>query len=153
MAKTIERKKTETIEQTKEQFFTYKSNNQPFQANILNGYMAEAIEPGKDMIFLDEEKASLTVELIDEGADWSLVAEQAEQYVKASSKDGHVEKITWTKGAHLNGSDVYKSAIEDGEVYVFVVKNEPAMRLTIFIQQPNELDAFLQMAETIERID
>ncbi|SFA50124.1 hypothetical protein SAMN05216169_102331 [Anoxybacillus pushchinoensis] len=153
MAKTIERKKTETNEQTKEQFFTYKSSNQPFQANILNGYMAEAIEPGKDMIFLDEEKASLTVELIDEGADWSLVAEQAEQYVKASSKDGHVEKITWTKGAHLNGSDVYKSAIEDGEVYVFVVKNEPAMRLTIFIQQPNELDAFLQMAETIERID
>ncbi|EMT47434.1 hypothetical protein [Anoxybacillus flavithermus] len=153
MAKTIERKKTETNEQTKEQFFTYKSNNQPFQANILNGYMAEAIEPGKDMIFLDEEKASMTVELIDEGADWSLVTEQAEQYVKASSKDGHVEKITWTKGARLNGSDVYKSAIEDGEVYVFVVKNEPAMRLTIFIQQPDELDAFLQMAETIERID
>ena len=153
MAKTIERKEAETGEQPKEQFFTYKSSNQPFQANILNGYMAEAVEPGKDMIFLDEEKASMTVELIDEGADWALIAEQAEQYVKASSKDGHVEKMAWTKGTRLNGADVYKSAIEGGEVYVFVVKNEPAMRLTIFIQQPNELDAFLQMAETIERID
>ena len=153
MAKTIERKETETSEQPQPSFFTYKSSNQPFQANILNGYMAEAIEPGKDMIFLDEEKASMTVELIDEGADWSLIAEQAEQYVKASSKDGTVEKMTWTKGTRLNGADVYKSAIEDGEVYVFVVKNGTPMRLTIFVQQENELNPFLQMAETIERID
>lgn len=153
MAKTIERKETETSEQPQPSFFTYKSSNQPFQANILNGYMAEAVEPGKDMIFLDEEKASMTVELIDEGADWSLIAEQAEQYVKASSKDGTVEKMTWTKGTRLNGADVYKSAIEDGEVYVFVVKNGTPMRLTIFVQQENELNPFLQMAETIERID
>ncbi|KIQ93538.1 hypothetical protein LH47_02403 [Anoxybacillus thermarum] len=151
MAKTIER--TETSEQPQQSFFTYKSSNQPFQANILNGYMAEAVEPGKDMIFLDEEKASMTVELIDEGADWSLIAEQAEQYVKASNKDGTVEKMAWTKGTRLNGADVYKSAIEDGEVYVFVVKNGTPMRLTIFVQQENELDPFLQMAETIERID
>ncbi|MBA2879226.1 glucose/arabinose dehydrogenase [Anoxybacillus kamchatkensis] len=153
MAKTIERTETETSEQPQPAFFTYKSSNQPFQANILNGYMAEAVEPGKDMIFLDEEKASMTVELIDEGADWSLIAEQAEQYVKASSKDGTVEKMTWTKGTRLNGADVYKSAIEDGEVYVFVVKNGTPMRLTIFVQQENELNPFLQMAETIERID
>ena len=153
MAKTIERTETETSEQPQPSSFIYKSSNQPFQANILNGYMAEAVEPGKDMIFLDEEKASMTVELIDEGADWSLIAEQAEQYVKASSKDGTVEKMTWTKGTRLNGADVYKSAIESGEVYVFVVKNGTPMRLTIFVQQANELDPFLQMAETIERID
>lgn len=156
MAKTIKRTantENETSEQPNEPFYTYKSSNQPFQANILNGYQAEAVEPGKDMIFLDEEKASMTVELIDEGADWSLIAEQAEQYVKASSKDGTVEKITWTKGTRLNGADVYKSAIENGEIYVFVVKNGTPMRLTIFVQQANELDPFLQMAETIERID
>ncbi|WP_461200607.1 hypothetical protein [Anoxybacillus sp. TBDG-1] len=153
MAKTIQRAETETSEQPNESFYTYKSSNQPFQANILDGYQAEAIEPGKDMIFLDEEKASMTVELIDEGADWSLISEQAEQYVKASSKDGKVEKITWARGARLNGADVYKSTIEDGEIYVFVVKNGTPMRLTIFVQQTNELDPFLQMAETIERID
>ncbi len=61
--------------------------------------------------------------------------------------------MTWTKGTRLNGADVYKSAIEDGEVYVFVVKNGTPMRLTIFVQQENELNPFLQMAETIERID
>ncbi|MBE2917733.1 hypothetical protein [Anoxybacillus flavithermus] len=153
MAKTIQRTETETSEQPNESFFTYKSSNQPFQANILNGYQAEAVEPGKDMIFLDEEKASMTVELIDDGADWSLIEEQAEQYVKASSKDGTVEKVTWTKGTLLNGADVYKSAITDGEVYVFVVKSGTPMRLTIFVQQADGLDPFLQMAETIKRID
>ncbi|GMB07929.1 hypothetical protein [Thermolongibacillus altinsuensis] len=136
-----------------DQTFLYKSSSQPFQARVINGYKAEAIEPGKDMIFQDENKASMTIEILDDEADWALVSEQAETYVKESSKDGNVETMTWQEGNKLKGADVYQAQTKDGAVYVFVVKSVP-MRLTIFTTgEQKDLSPFLTMAETIERID
>jgi hypothetical protein len=140
-------------EKANDETFLYKSASQPFQARIMNGYKAEAIEPGKDMIFQDENKASMTIEILDDEADWALVSEQAESYAKESSQDGNVETMTWQEGNKLKGADVYRTKTEDGAVYVFVVKTMP-MRLTIFTtNEQTDLSPFLTMAETIERID
>ncbi|MGX1981972.1 hypothetical protein EDD69_101242 [Thermolongibacillus altinsuensis] len=140
-------------EKANNETFLYKSSSQPFQARVINGYNAEAIEPGKDMIFQDENEASMTIEILDDEADWALVSEQAETYVKESSKDGNVETMTWQEGNKLKGADVYQAQTKDGAVYVFVVKSVP-MRLTIFTTgEQKDLSPFLTMAETIERID
>lgn len=142
---------TLNIEEKQETAFLKESDTQDYSLYVLEGYELTGEEPGKDVLYLNEDDANfMRIEYLTD-TDKESQEEIAIEQLKAVRDN--IEKIepaaseSWLANASIHGVEK-----ENEKVLSYIIpQGDRLLKLTIFTKKDNDYsDPFLKMAETIE---
>lgn len=151
----MEKKLTYTIngEEKEETAFLKESDNQYFSLYVLENYEFTAEEPRKDMLFSkDDSSIFMRMELLNNTVNMKEQEKNAILQVQALHHD--VQKVTPPQGEKwLTNAKIYTAEKANEKVTAYLIPHHNTIiKLTIFTKLDNDhTDAFLKMAETIEK--
>ncbi|WP_078414249.1 hypothetical protein [Priestia abyssalis] len=131
--------------------FLNTSDNQNYSMYVLDGYILEEEEPGKDVVMLsNDQKSFMRIEMVPADMDLTTVEDIVKTTAEAISPEA--EKYEeFKKEGMLKDAVWYKAVTDEDMVNLILIKGETPVKLSIYTPKDQEnIAAFLAMAETIE---
>lgn len=132
--------------------FLKTSDNQEYSLYVLPEYELTGEEPYKDVLYVKEDDSQfMRIEMLP--GEISMEDAVSTSKEQLASVNADVEKIEVVPGHEwLKGAQMFSTKNDEGQVKAYLIEKDGwILKLTIFSKDDQQEDAFLKMAETIEK--